>query len=115
MRTGRAAGHTGRTIEASCEPSRGRGDGEEERRPFVGLAFGPDAPAVALHDPLRQRQADSASLELVGAMQALEHAEQLFDEAHVEAHAVVADVAGDLPVPRLRADLHPPVGPAPAE
>src|SRR5688572_28270589 len=52
--------------------------------------FGPDPPAVAAHDALHDRQPNTGPGELVGAVQALEDAEQLLDVAHIEADAVVA-------------------------
>src|SRR6202012_3093210 len=48
-------------------------------------------PAVPMDHALNDRQSDSGSLELIGWMQALEHAEELVDVAHVETRALVAD------------------------
>ncbi len=46
---------------------------------------------MAMDDPPHIGQADAGPLELLGAVQALKHAEQLVDVPHVEADAVVAD------------------------
>ena len=65
-------------------------------RAAAGLGLGPDVAAVAAHDALHRRQADAGAGEVVGAVQALEDAEQPVGIAHVEAGAVVAHVE-DLP------------------
>ena len=76
------------------------GQREVKRRAFVRLAFGPDAPAMAGDDAVDDRQADAGAFEIVGAMQALEHAEEFLRVALVEADAVVADEVHRLAVDR---------------
>ena len=63
---------------------------EVKARAAAGFGFGPDVAAMAAHDALHRRQADAGAREVVGAVQALEHAEQAVGVAHVEAGAVVA-------------------------
>lgn len=47
------------------------------------------AAAVAQNNPLDDRQPDAGAFVLLGAVHALEHAEQLVAIAHIKAHAVV--------------------------
>src|ERR1044071_3572853 len=63
--------------------------GEIKRRAFFRLGFGPDAAAVAGNGALHDGQAHARALELLGAMQPLEHAEKFAGVFHVEARAVV--------------------------
>ena len=64
---------------------------EVERRAPIDRRFRPDPPAVTLNDALDDRQADAGALEILRAMQPLEHAEQLVGVAHVETGAIVAN------------------------
>src|SRR5260221_8372738 len=67
------------------------GESEKERRPLIGLGLGPDTTAVALDNPLHNREADPGSLIFFGKMESLKHAEQLVGIAHVKANAIVFD------------------------
>jgi hypothetical protein len=67
------------------------GESEKERRSLIGLGLGPDTTAVAMDDPLHNRQANAGSLILFGEMESLKHAEQFVDIAHVKANAIVFD------------------------
>ena len=58
---------------------------------MIGLGFGPHATAVALDDPLHDRQAHAGPLILLGKMESLKHAKQLVDIAHVKTDAIVFD------------------------
>src|SRR3970040_390525 len=60
-----------------------------ERRARVHRALAPAAPAVPGDDALHDGQTDAGALELLRAVQPLEHAEQLVVVAHVEPGAVV--------------------------
>jgi hypothetical protein len=52
-------------------------DGKEKGRALVHRRLGPDAPAMPLDDALHQRQAYPGTVILVGAVQPLEHPEEL--------------------------------------
>src|SRR3982751_3266751 len=65
---------------------------EAEGRALAHRALCPDRPAVALDDPLHVGQADARAFEFLGLVQPLEHAEQLVDVLHLEAHAVILDL-----------------------
>src|SRR2546421_5170451 len=78
--------------------------GKEKRGAAVGLRLGPDTPAVAVDDALRDRQADAGAVIVLGAVQPLEHPKELVGVAHVEADAVVAHKIHGLPA--LRAPAH---------
>jgi len=58
---------------------------------LTGLALGPDASAVAVHDPLHRRKADARALELGRRVEPLEWREQAMRLFHVETRAVVSD------------------------
>src|SRR3954454_22518185 len=64
---------------------------EGERRALARAPVGPDAPAVLLDDLLAHRESDARALEAVGAVQALEGAEDQVGLPGGEADAVVAD------------------------
>src|ERR1700749_4447723 len=64
----------------------------------VGFTFGPGSPSVARDDASYIGKADAVAGKLGGAMQALEHAEQLAGVLHVEAGAVVSHE--ELVIPR---------------
>src|SRR5688572_26653577 len=66
------------------------GQGEIERRALTGLAVGPHPPPMPRHDALHQRETHAGAGKLAGAVQPLEHAEQLPLVARVEARSVVA-------------------------
>src|SRR5215831_1096688 len=85
-------------------PSRQR---EVERRPLIGSGIGPDPPPMALENPLHQRQPHPRSLELVGRVQPLEHAEQLAGERRVEPHPVVPHQVDEVAVLLRGRDLDP--------
>ena len=74
-------------------------------RPASGRGLGPDLAAVAMDDALRDGEADAVAVEILGAMQALEHAEQLAGKGHVEAGAVVGDDIEVRPSSIAAADL----------
>src|SRR5690349_15328097 len=82
------------------------GQREVERRALVGLAVGPDSPAVAYDDALHQSEPHAGAAEFAFAVQPLEHAKQLRLVARIEACAVVADVVDELLLVADRADLH---------
>ena len=46
---------------------------------LIDLAFGPDAAAVPVDDPLHQREPDPDAFVVLGVVKALEHTEQLVD------------------------------------
>jgi hypothetical protein len=50
---------------------------EIKRRAAIDRGFGPDTAAVTLDDALDDRQADTGACEILCAMQALKHVEQL--------------------------------------
>src|SRR5690348_8534595 len=62
-----------------------------ESCPLAHHAFGADAPAVAVDDPLYGRQPDARACKFLVRMQALEGAEKLVRVGHVESRPVVAD------------------------
>src|SRR5437016_6102924 len=66
-------------------------ESKEECRALVDGPFRPDAPAVAVDDAVNDGQADTGSLIVLGAMQALEDAEKFVGVLHVEPHPVVLD------------------------
>src|SRR3989442_1223882 len=70
---------------------------EEKHGPFADFPFGPDAPAVPVHDALYGRKPDSGAGVLGRGMQALKRAEKLVGVGHVEARPVVADEKGRAP------------------
>src|SRR5262245_41116713 len=78
--------------------SGGTWEREGEGCAAVDVGVGPHPATVAAPDALDQREADAGPLELVGAVQALEHAEQAGRVRHVEADAVVRDPVHDLAV-----------------
>src|SRR3990170_8688002 len=76
-----------------------------EGRARIHLALGPDPPAVPGDDPLHDGQADARALELLLAVQPLEHVEQLLVVAHVEPGAVVLHAVHALRAVLLAAHL----------
>ena len=79
---------------------------EIERRTAIYQAFRPNAAAVPADRPSHRGEPNARPLELFLAMQALEHAEQFSNVAHVEADAVVAHVEHDTAsLVRLAADF----------
>src|SRR5438477_351725 len=75
---------------------------EEEGRAAAGRGLGPDASAMAPHDPCCRRQTQTDAFKLLLAMQALKQAEELVGIFHVEADAVIANEKYAI---RLPADL----------
>src|SRR5207247_7158039 len=73
---------------------RGERKREEEDCAPADLRFGPDAPAVAVHDALHGREPDAGAGIFGCGMQALKRAEKLVGIGHVEARSVVADKKG---------------------
>src|SRR5262245_60484119 len=67
---------------------------EVKRSPLARLRFGPDPPPMAVDDALDDRQAHARALIVLGAVEALEDAEELVGVAHVKADAVVLDEVG---------------------
>src|SRR3569832_1859509 len=90
--------------------SRRSWNSEQKRRSLAGGALGPDAPAVAVHDPLHGGQTDARAFALAGRVPPLEGAEQLVGVGHVEPRAVVAHKKDRLGIALLRGDLQPRVG-----
>src|SRR5919202_2155045 len=68
-----------------------------KRGAAVGLRIGPDTPAMAVDDALRDREAHSSACIVLGTMQPLEHPKEFVGVAHVEADAVVAHKVDRLP------------------
>src|SRR5256885_4895750 len=95
---------------------RGGLEREEEDGSLADFRFGPDAPAVPVHDALHGRKPDAGSRVFGRGMQALKRAEELVGVGHVEARSVVADEEGraaailqgadfDVRLRRLRGEL----------
>src|SRR5436309_8150977 len=63
---------------------------EINRRPLIGLALRPHAPAVAIDYAADDGEADAGALKLAHIVQALERNKQFVDVGHVESGAVVA-------------------------
>jgi hypothetical protein len=59
--------------------------------PPIDRRLGPHAPTVTLDDALDDGQTHAGALEILQAVQPLEHAEQLIGIFHVEAGAIVTD------------------------
>src|SRR5207302_1886250 len=78
---------------------------EEENGPLADFPFGPDAPAVPVHDALHGREPDAGAGILGCGMQALKRAEKLVAVGHLEARPVVADKIGRAPVILQGADF----------
>ena len=55
----------------------------------IRLRFDPDAPAVAVDDPLDAGKAHTGALVLVGTVQALKHAKEFVRVLHVKSGAIV--------------------------
>ena len=53
---------------------------------------------MALDDAARKSQADSGTLEVLGALKPLKHAEDFIDITHIEADAIVLDRIKHLPI-----------------
>src|SRR5882672_7327729 len=70
---------------------RGDRQREEKHGSLADLPFGPDAPAVPVHDALHGRKPDAGAGVLGCGMQALKRSEKLVGVSHVEARPVVAD------------------------
>src|SRR5262245_9293018 len=83
----------------------GVGKVDVTRRALVGDAFGPSASAVPVDDAADIRQADTGAFKFAGAVQALEHPEELVRIAHVEPHAIVADEQDGFPLVAGGADF----------
>src|SRR5688500_2288723 len=64
--------------------------GEIERRALTGLAVGPNPPPMPRHDALHQCETHAGAGELAGAVQPLEHAEELPLVARIETRSIVA-------------------------
>src|SRR5690606_19668530 len=80
---------------------------DEEGTALPGPRLGPDAPAMALGHPPRDRETESVAAALVAAMQALERQEQLVSIAHVETASVVGDRQLQAPVADRALDRDP--------
>src|SRR6266542_550779 len=80
-------------------------EAEQERRARAGLRLRPHPPAVPLHDPLDDGEADPGPLILLGPVHPLEHPEQLVRVAHVESDAVVFDEIHPVPLQLPGPDL----------
>ena len=65
----------------------------------------PHAPTMPLHDSLDDRQTDAGALELLGAVEPLEDAEQLVGVFHLESRTVVPDEVRQLARAGGTADL----------
>src|SRR5882762_607246 len=78
---------------------------EEKRRALTRFGIGPNAAAVLAHDALHRRQADASPWKLVARVKALEQAEHLLGESHVESGAVVAHEKMGLAVFSTRAEF----------
>src|SRR5688572_4661583 len=63
---------------------------EIERRALIGFAVGPHPPPMPRHDALHERETHAGAGELAGAVQPLEHAEELPLVARIETRSVVA-------------------------
>src|SRR5215468_3986980 len=63
-------------------------------RALVDRRLGPHPPAVAMDDPLYNRQADARPVVLLGAVQALEHPEEFPNVLHIKAYAEEYDGTG---------------------
>src|SRR6266545_545231 len=66
-----------------------------ERGAPIHRSLCPCPPSVPLDDPPDVREPDPRSLELLGAVEALEYTEELVHVLHVETHPVVPDEADD--------------------
>src|SRR5580658_128954 len=64
---------------------------EREYRAVVHLAFGPHPSAVPGNHPMHDGESDARAAKLVGAVQALENAEELVRIIHIESDPVVPD------------------------
>src|SRR6266516_2675332 len=84
---------------------RGERKREEEDGALADLRFGPDAPAVAVHDALHGREPDAGAGIFGCGMKALKRAEKLVGIGHVEARSVVADKKGRAPAILQGADF----------
>src|ERR1041384_2219646 len=63
--------------------------GEEERRPFVRLAFRPYATSVAIDNALDIGQSDPVSFKIFLCVETLEHTKELGGKSHIETHTVI--------------------------
>src|SRR5712691_3964878 len=84
---------------------RGDRQREEEHGPLADFPFGPDAPAMPVHDALHRRKPDAGAGVLGCGMQALKRAEKLVGVGHFEARPVVADKESRVPAILQRADF----------
>src|SRR2546422_1927634 len=81
-----------RRISTMCSTMRGvSSECKRKRRALIDGRLGPDAPTVAMDDALHNRQAHARPFILFGAVQALEHAEELANVLHMKAHTIVLD------------------------
>src|SRR5438445_683346 len=78
---------------------------EEKHGSLADFPFGPDAPAVPVHDALHGRKPDAGAGVLGCRMQALKRSEKLVGIGHVEARPVVADKKGRAPAILQGADF----------
>src|SRR6266849_6335036 len=78
---------------------------EEKHGSLADFPFGPDAPAVPVHDALHGRKPDAGAGVLGCGMQALKRAEKLVGVGHFEARPVVADKKGRAPAILQGADF----------
>src|SRR5712691_1110090 len=74
-------------------------------RTLVESRLGPHPPAVAVDDPLYNRQADARPVVLVGAVQALKHPEEFSNVLHIKAYAVVLDKIDALAIDLVAANF----------
>src|SRR5437899_791412 len=78
---------------------------EEKHGPLADFPFGPDAPAMPVHDALYGRKPDAGAGVLGCGMQALKRSEKLVGVGHLEARPVVADEKGGAPAILQGADF----------
>ena len=85
----------------------GVAEGKAESGALAWLGFRPDTAAMAVNDPRDGGQADAATLEFFGFVQALEGREDAVGVLHVEADAVVAHKIDGLPRGLLATEFDP--------
>src|SRR2546425_11250048 len=79
---------------------------EIECRAFVHFCFCPDTAAMPVNDALHNRETDSRSFVLLGAMEPLEDSKEFPHILHVEADSVVFDDIHGLAIVRLGAHFN---------
>src|SRR5687767_719208 len=96
---------TSRIILLSMSGGLCRSSSEVEGRALQFCAFGPYPAAVLMDNALHGGKADAVACKLGHPVQALERAEQLADEGHIEAGPVVAHEIDGVAVLLPRAEL----------